>query len=127
MRDPRSIWAVTKGGDLVEFRWALVRTPEEAERIRPALPGAPAQLAALAPDEDPAAGWDATPTAWRRVPRLLRAPKALQESGRIAGGKLHAHGCAWSLGDRGRDRGPDQEPDEPGVEVLDPAALAPGP
>lgn len=137
MPDTRSIWLVTHNGTPVGWKWALVRTPAEVDHSalpqETRAPGITDQqrvrwAAALneAQAADPA--YDATPTQWRRVPRVARAGLLEHGNPRVVGREVVVHGVKLRLDDRGRPHpasapGRVHEPLEPDAEVVDEAAL----
>jgi len=117
MADPRSIWLVTHNGVTQGFVWALTKREEDA------VTGNPSWECALRADQSAAAGWDATPTTWRRVPSIAY-PGVLNASATptLTGRTLAVGGCTFDLDTGGRahpDGGEALEPDATVVSVDD--------
>jgi hypothetical protein len=135
--EPRAIWCVLKDGAPVEWKWALVRTPDEVD-----LSALPPEVQASKASDSQKIGWaaaltvaqaadptyDATPSAWRRVPLLAQSGTA---SGlRLVGRAIESDdGVRYHLDDRGRPHlssRPDQpmEPLVPDVVIVDEIKVA---
>lgn len=137
-KDPRRIWLVTHQGIPQGFTWALYRDPSEFDVNDDRIPARARQRLASgellesqvrswasaldeAQEADP--DWDATPSEWRRVPRLLRPGVLEHTTPSVAGRELHAAGCRFSLDSRGKPKGRG-EPEAPEATITDEAELA---
>lgn len=125
IKDDRQIWVRLHEGRLAGFRWAYVKTHAEAAEaglVRETV-GSDGKsrgrrmVAAL--DADEVEGWDAVPTAWRRVPGWCDGADEAALGGTLAQPELIVDGIAFRLHDRGVDQGRDREPTEPRAELRD--------
>ncbi len=133
--EPRAIWCVLKDGMPVEWKWALVRTPAEVD-----LAALPPSVQASKADRAQKIGWasaltavqavdptfDATPSAWRRVPLLAQSGSGGTKT--LVGRAVEADGVRYHLDDRGRPHPASQqdairEPLVPDAVVVDETAL----
>lgn len=110
-RGERRIWAVLRGGIVVDYSWAVCRTREECTEEQLGNDWGPALKGGRCPED----GWDAVPTEWRRVPDMLQGASAELDR---AAGVIRVHGARWLIAARGRPRSGGQQPDAP-EEVIE--------
>jgi len=103
-RETRQVWLLLKNGVPSHTSWGHCKTVEDAAEMFPDNPDR-WDTAACMRGLDPADGWDATPTVWRRPPSFLYGGAArglVLNPPRLDGRDLVIGGCRVSLDSPGR-------------------------